>query len=113
MPRNPEVLAFISRHRDSAGDEPTVSELLLTGQDAGRTAGALEAALRLAVDLAYTSGDVTDVLGWQDPPHESYAGAMARLQAEARARGWRWSKDGVDMAGAPHDAELTRRSADR
>jgi hypothetical protein len=42
------------------------------------------------------------VLGWQDPPHESYAGAMARLQAAARARGWRWSKDGVDVVDAVH-----------
>lgn len=50
----------------------------------------LEAALRLAVELAQASGDAERALIWQDPPHVSYAAVMKRLQAQARRQGWSW-----------------------
>jgi hypothetical protein len=50
----------------------------------------LEAALRLALELAQASGDLERAMMWQDPPHVSYAAVMKRLQAQARSQGWSW-----------------------
>jgi hypothetical protein len=90
MKRSPAILAFIARHSHEQDDVPTESQVAVTVSDIPGSTQELEAALRLAVELARASGDLERAVMWQDPPHASYQPMMKRLQERARSRGWSW-----------------------
>ena len=90
MKRSPAILAFITRHSHEQDDVPTESQVAVSASDIPGSTQELEAALRLAVELARASGDLERAVMWQDPPHASYQPMMKRLQERARSRGWSW-----------------------
>lgn len=101
MSADPAVLAFVQKQLESAerSERAGMEELRrMTMEERGRM---IEAVCRLASEQVKASPHGKRMLDWSDPPHPSYAEAIARIRRENP--GWVFRMPECAPAGMTRD----------